>query len=109
LLEKYLGVLDIRYSNYKELDKALSIGLKQIAKSIDTRGVKGITFYWGRHTFVNSARNDCRLRKDDVSLALNHIDLGHRTTDIYLSKDWKIVDEVQSKVIDLLRDLDKHH
>ncbi|MDB5157199.1 MAG: recombinase [Mucilaginibacter sp.] len=31
----------------------------------------------------------------DVALALNHIDEGHRTTDIYIAKDWRIVDEVQ--------------
>jgi hypothetical protein len=52
------------------------------------------------------ARNSCRMSKDDVGLALNHIDEGHRTTDIYISKDWTIVDEVQVKVITLLRRLD---
>lgn len=44
------------------------------------------------------ARNDCRMSKDDVALALNHVDEGNRTTDIYIAKDWRIVDDVQRKV-----------
>lgn len=65
--------------------------------------VEDITFYWARHTFANTARNDCRMSMDDVALALNHIDEGHRTTDIYIAKDWKIVDEVQEKVVGKLK------
>ncbi len=41
------------------------------------------------------------MSKDDVALALNHVDEGHRTTDIYIDKDWGIVDEVQAGVIGL--------
>ena len=70
----------------------------------DLAGVPDITFYWARHSFASLARNSCRLSKDDVALALNHVDEGHRTTDIYIAKDWKIVDEVQEKVVGLLRD-----
>jgi len=40
---------------------------------------------------------------DDVAAALNHIDSGHRTTDIYIDKDWQIVDDVQRNVLDLFR------
>lgn len=47
------------------------------------------------------------MSKDDVGLALNHVDEGHRTTDIYIEKDWSIVDDVQENVISLLRNLDK--
>jgi uncharacterized membrane protein len=64
-----------------------------------TTGLDTITLYWARHTFANTARNVCRMSKDDVALALNHIDEGHRTTDIYISRDWKIVDDVQAKVV----------
>jgi hypothetical protein len=42
--------------------------------------------------------------KDDVALALNHIDQGNKVTDIYIEKDWSIVDEVQSNVLALLFD-----
>jgi hypothetical protein len=70
-------------------------------------GIKEFTCYWARHSFGNIARNKCRKSKDDVALALNHVDHGRKTTDIYLEKDWSIIDEVQDAVLKLLRDLDK--
>ena len=70
--------------------------LKALCKSAE---LNGITFYWARHSFASIARNDCRFSKDDVALALNHVDNGHSVTDIYIAKDWSIVDEVQAAVI----------
>ena len=43
------------------------------------------------------------MSKDDVALALNHVDESNRTTDIYIAKDWKMVDDVQRKVIAQLK------
>lgn len=103
LLEKYLEKLSLRYSTYGILDTALSQGMKQLRI---LTGIPGATIYWARHTFATVARNTCRISKDDVALALNHVDDEHRTTDIYIEKDWSIVDEVQTKVIGLLRRLD---
>jgi hypothetical protein len=65
---------------------------------------RGYPFYWGRHSFATIARNKCRKSKDDVALALNHVDETRKTTDIYIEKDWGILDEVQNAVISLLRD-----
>ena len=104
LIEKYLGVLQLRYTSHEGLDTALSKGMKDLR---DLAGVPDITFYWARHSFASLARNSCRISKDDVALALNHVDEGHKTTDIYIAKDWKIVDEVQEKVMGLLRELDE--
>jgi len=42
-----------------------------------------LTLYWARHTFGTLARNECRMSVDDISEALNYIDNGHATTDIY--------------------------
>ncbi|TYP88740.1 integrase-like protein [Sphingobacterium allocomposti] len=103
LLEKYIGKLTERYSTIGCLNKALSKGMEQICRQI---GLSGVTFYWARHTFANTARNDCRMSKDDVALALNHVDEGNRTTDIYIAKDWKIVDDVQSKVMEKLKEIE---
>lgn len=104
LLEKYIEKLSVRYSTYDGLDTALSMGMKQLRK---LTGIPDITFYWARHTFATIARNSCRMSKDDVALALNHVDDEHRTTDIYIAKDWSIVDEVQLKVVTILRKLDQ--
>jgi len=96
LLEKYIEQLAKRYSTYNGLNTALSKGMVELR---EITGIETITLYRARHTFANTARNVCRMGKDDVALALNHIDEGHRTTDVYISKDWKIVDEVQEKVV----------
>ncbi|PPL02462.1 site-specific integrase [Parapedobacter indicus] len=100
LLEKYISNLKRRYSSIGCFNKALSKGMDQLCRLTN---LSGVTFYWARHTFATVARNDCRVSKDDVALALNHVDEGNRTTDIYIAKDWKIVDDVQRKVIAQLR------
>ncbi|MDB5024520.1 MAG: recombinase, partial [Mucilaginibacter sp.] len=104
LIKKYVGKLQDKYTTYNGLDTSLSKGLRELRQ---LSGVPDITFYWARHTFATLARNKCRMTKDDVALALNHVDEGHRTTDIYIDKDWGIVDEVQAGVIGLLQDLDE--
>jgi len=103
LLEKYIEKLAVRYSTLGTLSNALSIGMKQLCEIL---GLKGITMYWARHTFASLARNVCRMSIDDIALALNHVDLGNRTTDIYIEKDWRIVDEVQINVVFLIRSID---
>ena len=104
LLGKYLGKLKDRYCSVNALDTALSKGMKALCKEA---GLSGITFYWARHSFASIARNDCRFSKDDIALSLNHVDNGHSVTDIYIAKDWNIVDEVQEAVIATLTSKDK--
>ncbi|MBC6111175.1 phage integrase SAM-like domain-containing protein [Pedobacter fastidiosus] len=99
LLKKYIGVLSIRYSTIGGLNKALSSGMKDLCKMLS---LDDITYYWARHTVGNLARNKCRMSKDDVALALNHVDQGRKTTDIYVDKDWSIIDELQKNVVELL-------
>lgn len=101
LLKKYVGNLSQRYATIGGLNKALSRGMVEVCKGIS---VYGITFYWARHTVGNLARNKCRMSKDDVALALNHVDQGRKITDIYVDKDWGIVDELQENVIKLLNE-----
>jgi hypothetical protein len=105
ILRKYIGKLNLRYANFENFDRAINIGLKQLLADTD---LPNVTLYWARHSFGNLARNKCRISKDDVALALNHIDSYHKTTDIYLEKDWKIVDDVQKSVLNKLnKDLKK--
>ncbi|WP_113663442.1 site-specific integrase [Pedobacter nanyangensis] len=104
LLQKYIGKLSTRYINSDGLNKALSMGMKKLRI---LTGLKELTLYWARHTFATIARNSGGMSKDDVAQALNHVDNEHTTTDIYIAKDWRIVDRVQISVISLLRKLDK--
>ena len=99
LLEKYLGKLQFRYATIGEFNKALSYGMRDLCAS---NNLKGVTYYWARHSVGTIARNKCRMSTDDIGLALNHVDQGKKTTDIYIEKDWTIVDELQGKVIKLL-------
>lgn len=100
LLEKYIGRLSYRYKTYVGLDAAISDGMKQLRR---ITGIENVTFYYARHTFANTARNNCKVSKDDTSLALNHVDQAHKLVDIYLDKDWSVVDRVQKKVLRLLK------
>lgn len=104
LLEKYLGKLQDRYSTYNGLDTALSKGMQQLRT---ITGVPDITFYWARHTFATIARNKCQMDKDSIAEALNHVDGDHKITDIYIEKDWSIVDKVQAAVMKFFRGLNK--
>ncbi|WCT13481.1 tyrosine-type recombinase/integrase [Mucilaginibacter jinjuensis] len=104
LMSKYLGVLKLRYSNFENLDRAVNEGMKIVCKSLK---MSPITFYWARHSFASLARNKCRMTKDDVAMALNHIDSSNKVTDIYIEKDWSIVDDVQKAVLTLLTSIAK--
>lgn len=101
ILVTYLRTLKHRYCERKNLIKALSKGMKQICALL---GIKiGVTHYWARHTFGNMARNKAGCSKDDVALAMNHVEHGLKTTDIYIEKDWSLLDKVQKKTIKYFR------
>jgi len=99
LYMKYAGKLQIRYSTHLSLDHALGKGMR---KMNETLAIPNLNFYCARHAFGDWARNKCRFSKDDVGLALNHKDQTNSVTDIYISKNWDIIDEIQMKVIKLL-------
>lgn len=89
-----------RYSSIDNLNHALSKGMAILSEKTE---IPDLEFYKLRHSFGNQARNTCRMSKDDVALALNHVDHGRKTTDIYVAKDWRILDEVQEAVLNLYR------
>jgi hypothetical protein len=89
--EKADGTFNVKYALYK--------GMKGLR---DLTGLPEFTLYWARHTFGTLARNECRKSVDDIGEALNHVDNGHATTDIYIAKNWAIVDDVQNEVVALL-------
>ena len=99
LLFKYINRLRERYAESSNFNKALNKGLKEIGEAT---GITSLTMYCARHSFGSIARNECRFSKDDVAFALNHIDHNTKTTDIYIKPDWRIIDDVQSKVVSLL-------
>ncbi len=96
IIDKYAGKIYRRFSDGRTFNKSLNIGLGSLSKRA---GLGNLTFYFARHTFATIARNDCKCSKDDIAEALNHVDTNLRVTDNYIAKDWKIVDDVQEKVL----------
>ena len=86
------------YSTMENFNLAINKGLKQIAKELKL--TDQLSSYYSRHSWATIARNNCGISKDDVHMALNHVDEDMKITDIYIAKDWSIIDNANRKVID---------
>ena len=86
------------YADHDCFTDTLNRGLKKIIKFKKINDP--ITFYWARYSWINIARNDCDVSKEDVAEAVNHSDPDHKTTDIYLTKVWTRIDKANRKVLD---------
>jgi hypothetical protein len=102
LLVKYIPVLCIRYSTIGTFNAALSKGWRVLSKMLNIE----ITPAFARGGFATIARNKCKMPKEDISEALNHLVKAHKTIDIYLEKDWSMVDDVQRAVIEYIDSCD---
>lgn len=91
-----------KWANVHIMNYSANVGLSSISKNVGIS--EKATTYYARHSFATIARNDCRCRKEDVAMALNHIDKSHSVTDIYINPDWSIIDDVQKKVIDYINE-----
>ena len=98
---KYAGRLKQKYSTSLILDHALSFGMRELGQKL---GIKALQFYDMRHAFADQARNICGFSTEDVGKALNHKDNANKVTDIYIAKDWKLLDKIQRAVISLYTD-----
>lgn len=98
IYKKYAGKLQKRYSAMTGLSAALVKGINIISESVGF----DFDFYSARHSVGDIGRNKLGFSKDDIALALNHKDRANSTTDIYISKDWAIVDKIQNALIDYL-------
>jgi len=99
ILLKYNGELRERYATSQSLGWALSCGMRKIGQILD---IDKLQFYDARHAFASFARNKCGFTKDDVALALNHKDNSCSITDVYIGRDWNIIDKLQRAVLSLI-------
>jgi len=86
-----------RYCNESTFNQNLNKGLKTIG---DELGIKDLTFYAFRHSWATIARNDLGIDKSVVNEALCHTDPTMRVTDIYIKKDFRLVNEANQRVVD---------
>lgn len=107
LLQKYRDpdgkrVFDFykRYACASNFRNNVNKKLKIVANvcNIDVR----LTTYYARHSWATIARNKCGISKDDIDLALNHVDSGMKMADVYIEKDWKLIDIANRSVINMV-------
>lgn len=90
-----------QYKNIDNFNRAVNTGLHQISEDLNLG--KKVTSGYARTSWGTIARNKCKISKDDVDLALNHIDPRHKLVDMYIEKDFSLIDEANRKVLDTLR------
>lgn len=107
LIEKYRDptgerIFDfhIRYSSSENFDSNLNKGLKDIQKACKIKEV--LNMYVARRSWATIGRNKLRIPVDDITQSLNHVDEEHKTTWLYIDKDFTLIDEANRKMLDFL-------
>lgn len=91
----YLFTFHNRYSDHRNFNKYVNIGLKELAD--------GLQSYHARHSWATIARNDCGIDFDTVHGSLNHATEGEKkVTDIYLRRDFSKIWEANRQVLDVV-------
>ena len=85
------------YSTFKNFNRAINLGLKQIGKILK---VDDLEYYAARHSWATLAVNKVGIDKYTVHAALNHIDEAMKVTDIYIERDFKIENKANKKVVE---------
>ena len=104
LFAKYKGsgkhVFDFskRYGKHEDFNRAINIGLKEIASEL---GIDKLQFYQFRHSVATIARNDLHYAKSDIDEMLNRGG-DNRIADIYIKKDFSVINEINKKVINYI-------
>lgn len=94
-----------RYSDSHTFSSNVNKGLKHVAKACEIK--EALSTYYARHTWATLARNECSVSKDDVDLALNHVEQKHKVVDMYIKKDWSRIDAANRAVLDHLKKVDE--
>ena len=95
---KHVFLFSDRYADPQQFNRAINIGLKGIGKRM---GIEGLQFYQFRHSVASIARNELHYAKSDIDEMLNHVG-DNRIADIYIKKDFSVINEINRKVIDYI-------
>lgn len=98
--ESYL-YLSNKYSNMNNFNRRVNKGLQEI-KQLCYIDIDKFTWYSARHTWASIACNECGFSNGDVARALNHIDINHKVTNVYIKDDWSKLDKMNEVVIDAI-------
>ena len=102
LVEKYKGKSGVfnfyeRFTTMESFNRAINIGLKEVGKEL---GIDNLQFYAARHSMATIAVNDVKISKYIVNDMLNHTDQSLRITELYIKKDFNIINEANVKLLD---------
>ena len=102
LLKKYKGDDHVfnfceRYSSLENLNRAINMGLKKVGEEA---GIPKLQFYSARHSFATIAANNARIPLYIVNDMLCHIDNSMKITNLYIKKDFTLINEANFKFID---------
>lgn len=97
------------HKNMARFRRSISDGMKSVEKQINRISgyefITGLEFYDARRTVASVMRNKLKISKDDVAKCLNHVDTANRITDIYIERDFSVLDRCNRKFIDWLYDI----
>ena len=107
LVRKYRGSshafkFHTMYYNEAKFNSIINKGLKTIRDDLKIKD--NITFYTFRHSWATIARNELKIDKYTIHDALIHLDKDTLIDDIYIKKDFTLVNEANQKVVDYVFD-----
>lgn len=104
LFEKYRGKERVfnfyqRFSSMGDLNRAINIGLKEIGHET---GIDNLQFYAARHSMATIAINKAGIPIYVVNEMLCHVDSRLRVTELYIKKDYSIINEANTKLLEYM-------
>lgn len=85
-----------RYADETQFNRAINIGLRDLQKKY---GGEKYQFYQFRHSWASIARNNLGADKSIIHDALNHVSNEYAIDDLYIKKDFRQINQLNSKVI----------
>ena len=110
LVEKYRDKTGKRVFNFYQhyinpdtFSSAINRGLKKIG-ALESIKVDDLEFYAARHSWATIAVNQVKIDKYTVHSALNHVSEEEmKVTDIYINKDYSLIDQANKKVMTFVK------
>jgi hypothetical protein len=84
-----------------QFNHIVNLYLKEIGRSV---GIEDLEFGAARASFATIARNNCGISKYDIHESLNHTDSATAIDDIYILRDFSVVDRVVQAVLNALKE-----
>lgn len=110
LVDKYKGKERVfnfyeRFSTMESFNRAINIGLKEVGKEL---GIDRLQFYAARHSLATIAVNDVGISKYVVNDILCHTDPSLKITELYIRKDFKIINDANAEILKYIFSSEQH-